>query len=175
MTLTRSLLLSALLLTGCATPSQESSTPTAEQTPPGVPTPSSEFPNVLGPARAADSGAVCLIALTAPSGSPLKSQKINFMFNRPGGVSAEREFTVNTGTSKTLGQLQGLLGSALRRAATSPAGTELVKVGDIRFGGEFRLTAQEDGQVSISYLPEGEQPPTLSAGEAAAFATLLGK
>ncbi len=171
MTSTRLLLLSALLLTGCATPGPKE---TSDPSQPAVPAPSQEFPNVLGPARAADTGAVCVIGLTSPSGSPVKSQKINFKLHRPGAY-AEREFTVYTGTSKSLGQLQSLLGSALRQAPSAPAGTILVKVGDVRFGGELHVIAQEGGQVDFTFNPESEQAPRLSPGEAAAFATLLGK
>ena len=176
MTFARPLLLSALLLTSCATPGEDPQPTPAEPTEPAQPVASTEFPNPVGPVRAQDSGATCAIALSAPSGSPLKNQKINFILNRGTlGVYSEQQFTVSTGASKSLGALQSILGSALRRGAAASAGTELAKVGDVRFGGELRLVAEGEGQVKFVYQPAVDHAPSLSAGEAAAFAGLLGK
>jgi hypothetical protein len=177
MTFVRPLLLSALLLTGCAAPREEEQPAQPEApAPPPEQVASTEFPNSLGTLRAEDSSATCSVALSAPSGSPLKNQKINFILNRGTlGKYSAQEFTISTGTSKSLGQLQSLLASALRRGAAAPAGTELAKVGDIRFGGELRLVAQGEGQVEYVYNPASEHAPRLSAGEASAFAALLSR
>jgi len=75
---------------------------------------------------------MCSIGTSAPAGSPMKSQKINFVLERGDmSLSSTHEFPVATGASKSLGELQALLGGALRRGLTAGAGTELVKVGDI--------------------------------------------
>jgi hypothetical protein len=175
MTFARPLLLSALLLTGCATPGEDAQPAQPSQpAEPTQPVASLEFPHALGPVTAQDSGATCAIALSAPSGSPVKNQKINFILNRGTlGIYSAQNFTVSTGASKTLAELQSLLASALRRGAAAPAGAELAKVGDVRFGGELRLVAQGEGQVEFVYQPASEHAPRLSAGEAAAFAGLL--
>lgn len=118
---------------------------------------------------------MCSIGMSAPAGSPLKNQKINFVLARD-DMGSTQEFPVSTGASKSLGELQALLGGALRRGLTAGAGTELVKVGDIKYGGEVRLVAAGGGAVDFVYQPvvEGGNP-RLSAGETAAFAQLLGK
>jgi len=86
------------------------------------------------------------------------------------------EFQVATGASKSLAQLQALLGDALRRGFTAPAGSVLVKVGDIKHGGEVRLVARGGGAVDFAYQPALEHGnPSLSAGETAAFAQIVGK
>ena len=160
------LLFFAILLSGCAAPSGESQQSR-----------SPAFAHSLGSATAQDSGAKCSIGTSAPSGSPLKSQEINFVIER-GDMSSwtTHEFPVATGASKSLGELQALLGSALRRGRTSPAGVNLAKVGDIKYGGEVTLLSRGGGAVDFVYQPviEGGNP-RLSAGETAAFAQLLGK
>ena len=118
---------------------------------------------------------MCSIQTSAPAGSPLKNQTINFVLERS-DMGSGHEFPVATGASKSLGELQALLGGALRSGLTAGAGTELVKVGDIKYGGEVRLVARGGGAVDFVYQPviEGGNPQ-LSPGEAAAFAQLLGK
>lgn len=166
MKIARPLLLASLLLSGCAAPSGE-----------GRKSGSAGFSHSLGSAKAQDSGARCSIGLSAPSGSPLKSQQINFMVER-GDLSSwtTHEFPVATGASKSLAELQSLLGGALRRGLTAPAGSRLAKVGDIQFGGEVSLIARGGGAVDFIYQPalEGGNP-RLSPGETAAFAQLLGR
>jgi len=162
----RPLLLSAILLSGCAAPSGESPDST-----------SPKFSHSLGSARAQDSGANCSIGASAPAGSPLKSQQLRFVVER-GDLSSwtTHEFQVATGASKSQAELQALLGGALRRGLTARAGTELAKVGDIQFGGEVRVVARGGGAVDFAYQPALEHGnPSLSAGETAAFARLLGK
>ena len=162
----RPLLLSAILLSGCAAPSGE-----------GGKSRRPSFSHSLGSASAQDSGARCSIGTSAPSGSPLKSQQINFVIERSDLSSwTTIEFPVATGASKSLGELQALLGDALSRAATAPAGAVLAKVGDIKYGGEVRLVARGGGAVDFAYQPALEHGnPRLSTGETAAFARLLGK
>lgn len=166
MNFARPLLLFALLLSGCAAPSGE-----------GRKSGSPGFSHSLGSATAQDSGAKCSIGLTAPAGSPLKSQQINFVVER-GDLSSwtTHEFPVATGASKSLADLQALLGGALRRGLTAPAGSRLTKVGDIKYGGEVSLVARGGGAVDFVYQPALEHGnPRLSPGETAAFAQLLGK
>ena len=166
MTIVRPLLLSLVLLSGCAAPSG------VDPPPPGA-----SFPHSLGSARAQDSGATCSVGLSAPSGSPLRNQHINFVLNRGtlGSWSAQ-EFPVATGASKTLAELQVQLASALHRGITAPAGSELIQVGDLKYGGEVRLIARGGGVVDFIYQPAVQGGnPSLSAGETAAFARLLGK
>lgn len=163
MTYARPIILSAILLSGCAAPSGDSR--------------SAPFANSLGSATARDSGSKCSIQTSAPSGSALKSQQINFVVESSDGVTwTNREFPVATGASKTLGELQSLLGSALRRGLTAANGTELAKVGDIKYGGEVRLIARGGGVVDFAYQPALEHGnPRLSAGESAVFERLLSK
>ena len=158
------LLLSAVLLFGCASPNAERKQ-------------SSAFPHSLGSAKAQDSGAMCSIGTSAPSGSTLKNQKINFVLERGDlGSWTTHEFPVATGASKSLAELQDLLGDALRRGLTAPAGVRLAKVGDIKYGGEVSIVARGGGAVDFVYQPviEGGNP-RLSPGETTAFAQLLGK
>ena len=135
------------------------------------------FAHSLGSATAKDSGGRCSIGLSAPSGSALKSQKINFVLEHSDSLSwTTREFPVATGSSKTLGELQAQLGGALQRGLTAGAGTELTKVGNIAAGGEVRLVARGGGSVLFDYKPalDGGNP-VLTPGETAAFAQLLGR
>ena len=164
MRISSQLLISSVLLFGCASPNAERKQ-------------SSAFPHSLGSAKAQDSGAMCSIGTSAPSGSTLKNQKLNFVLER-GDFSSwtTHEFPVATGASKSLAELQDLLGDALRRGLTAPAGVRLAKVGDIQFGGEVSLVARGGGAVDFVYQPviEGGNP-RLSPGETTAFAQLLGK
>lgn len=166
MNFARPLLLLTILLSSCAAPSGESPKSGG-----------SAFSHSLGSATAKDSGAKCSIGISAPPGSPLKGQKINFVRERADFSSwTTQEFPVATGASKTLAELQTLLGDALHRGLTAPAGVQLVKVGDIKYGGEVSLIARGGGAVDFVYQPviEGGNP-RLSPGETAAFARLLGK
>lgn len=167
MTFARPLLLTAVLLTGCAAPGGD-----------GQRASSTAFSHSLGSGTAKDSGGTCSIGLSAPSGSPLKNQKLNFVVNRSTlGNWSTQEFPVATGSSMTLAELQTRLGSALHRGLTAPAGSELTKVGDIKYGGEVRLVARGGGQVDFLYQPALDEGPNprLSAGETAIFARLLGQ
>jgi hypothetical protein len=160
------LFVTAIFLSGCAAPdtgSHQSGDPA--------------FSHSLGSATAQDSGAKCSIAMTAPSGSSLNGQKLNFVLERGEfGSWTRQEFPVSTGTSKSLAELQSLLGNALHRGLAASAGTQLAKVGDIQFGGEVRLIARGGGAVDFAYQPAVEGGnPVLSPGETAAFAKLLGK
>lgn len=166
MTFARPLLLTAIFLSGCAAPSGESPDST-----------SPKFSHSLGSAKAQDSGARCSVVATAPGGSPLKSQQIRFVVERGDFSSwSTHEFQVATGASKSQAELQALLGDALRRGLTAAAGAVLVKVGNIQYGGEVRLVARGGGAVDFAYQPALEHGnPSLSSGETAAFAQVLGK
>ncbi len=166
------LLLSALLsLCACSTPD-------------GDPAPVREgallrdsLPHKIGAATAGDSGAVCSVSATAPSGSATNRQQLQFYVERDDldGRTTHR-FLVATGGSRTLADVQKSLGGALRQGATAAPGAELAKIGDIKLGGELRLVARGAGKVEFAYnpaLPSGN--PVLSAGEAAAFAEALSR
>lgn len=161
----RLFLLTAILFSGCAAPGvgPESMRP--------------PFSHSMGSAKAQDSGATCSIVATAPGGSPLKRQQIRFVVERGDFSSwSTHEFEVATGASKSQAELQALLGDALHRAVTAREGSELVKIGDIQFGGEVRIVARGGGAVEFAYQPVLEHGnPSLSAGETAVFARLLGK
>src|SRR6478609_3525729 len=101
------LLLSTLLLSGCAAPGGDEQPRSAA------------LAHSLGSATARDSGAKCSIGLSAPPGSPLKSQKITFVMERSDGTTwTTQEFPVATGASKSQAELQALLGGALHRGLT---------------------------------------------------------
>ncbi len=149
----------------------------AQPTPPAAPA-RPNFTHSFGSAPASDSGATCAISATAPKGSAEKGQMMKFVVDRkntgPNGVGW-LTFVVATGKSKSLVQVQSLLKSAFARAADSPAGAELAKLGDITLGRELRVVAQGGGGVEMAYNPPLRTGnPVLTAGETAAFAKLLG-
>lgn len=134
------------------------------------------LPNKFGSVGVKDSGSECSLSASAPSRSPLTRQQLQFFIASPsfGGWTTHR-FLVQTGSSKSLAAVQSLLAEALKQSSTATAGTELAKIGDIKFGGELRVVAMGGG-VTFAYnpaLPSGN--PDLTAGEAAAFAELLGR
>lgn len=135
------------------------------------------LPHMLGQGKVAETGVQCSLSASAPSKSSLKRQELQFAIHRSDftGWSTQR-FLVHTGSSKSLAEVQSILASALHRAATAPRGTELAKIGDIKLGGELRLVAGGGGEVDFAYnphLPDGN--PSLTAGEAAFYASLLNK
>ena len=91
----------------------------------------------------------------------------------PGGLTFQY-FSLSTGRSKSLAQVQALFADAFGRAAAAPAGAELAKLGDIRFGGEVRVVSLGGGGVELAYNPAmSSGNPRLTPGEAAAFAQIL--
>ena len=150
----------------------------AAQPPPPTPPVRPSFIYSFGSAPASDSGATCSISATAPKGSTAKGQMLKFVIDRqnsgPNGVGWQT-FLVATGKSKSLAQVQSLLRSAFVRAAESPAGAELAKLGDITLGRELRVIARAGGGVEMAYNPPLRTGnPVLTLGEAVAFAKLLG-
>ena len=136
------------------------------------------FAYSFGSAAAADSGASCSVSATAAKGAADKGQQLKFIIDRKGAAEAGgyawQYFLVSTGRSKSLAQVQALFADAFRRAPGAPAGTELAKLGDIRFGGEVRLMSLGGGGVEVAYNPAmSSGNPRLSAGEVGAFAQIL--
>lgn len=166
------LLLSSLLSLGaCSTPDGDSASAGESALLRG------SLPHKIGSATAGDTGAVCSVSATAPSGSATNRQQLQFYVERDdfGGWSTHR-FLVATGGSRTLADVQKSLGGALREGATAAPGAELAKIGDIKLGGELRILAKGAGKVEFAYnpaLPSGN--PVLSSGEAAAFAEALSR
>lgn len=161
----RPLLLSALFLSACATTTPDSGGPAA-----------SGLSHSFGKERV-KGGSLCFVSASAPAGSSATRQRLQFEVERGDfGSWSTHRFMVSTGASRSLAETQELLGKGLRRAATAPAGTELAKLGDVKFGGEMRLIALGGGRVEFAYNPPLEDGnPKLSAGEAEAFAKLLGQ
>lgn len=145
---------------------------------PVAPAPRPAFAYSFGSAPAADSGAACSVQATAAKGSPEKAQQLKFVLDRkgtpgPGGFTFQY-FTLSTGRSKSLAQVQAMFGDAFARAASAPAGVELAKLGDIRFGGEVRVVSLGGGGVELAYNPAmNSGNPRLTPGETAAFAQIL--
>src|SRR5882757_7566247 len=132
----------------------------------------------FGSAPAGDSGATCSLSATVPKGSAEKGQLLKFVVDRknagPNGVGWQT-FLVATGKSKSLLQVQSIFRDAFVRAAVSPPGADLAKLGDVTLGGEVRVVAHGGGSVEMAYNPALKSGnPVLTAGETAAFAKLLG-
>ena len=117
------------------------------------------------------------ISATAPRGSKLNSQTIRFALKRSdSGSQTWGFFLISTGKSKTQAQLEQLLAQAFRKFPGSAAGTELAKIGDIKYGGEVRVMAEGPNALVFAYDPPlNPANPRLNAADAAAFAEILGK
>lgn len=171
-------LATTILLSSCASSGVSSGGPDQEQEPASKPRTANldgGLAHKLGSQETADRDSFCTVTASAPSKSPLTRQQIQFYVERAdfGGWSSYR-FVVGTGASKSQAAVQSLLGQGLRQAASASAGTELAKLGDIKYGGEMRLTAKGNGGAEFVYNPPLENDnPVLSASEAAAFAELL--
>ena len=115
---------------------------------------------------------------TAPLNAAEKGQRIQFVTRETGGGRSSTAYTiVNTGKSKTLGQLTETLGGAFRKFSAGGAapGQEFGKVGDLRYGGELRLVAVDANSLRFEYNPPTARPVTFSRADAAAFAGILGR
>lgn len=117
------------------------------------------------------------ISATAPRGSKLNSQTIRFALKKSdSGSQTWGFFLIGTGKSKTQAQMEQLLSQAFRKFPGATPGTELAKIGDIKYGGEVRVVAQGPDALVFAYNPPmAEANPRLHAADAAAFAEILGK
>ena len=117
------------------------------------------------------------ISATAPRGSKLNSQTIRFAMNKSDFGSQTREFfVISTGKSRTQAQIEQLLSQAFRKFPGAAPGTELAKIGDIKYGGEVRVNAEGPNALVFAYNPpQNAANPRLHAADVAAFAEILGK
>ena len=117
------------------------------------------------------------ISATAPRGAKANSQTIRFAVKKSdGGSQTWGFFLISTGKSKTQAQIEQLLAQAFRKFPGSAPGTELGKIGDIKYGGEVRVMAEGPNALVFAYNPpQNVANPRLSAADAAAFAEILGK
>ncbi len=167
----------ALAALASALPAQEAAVP-VRPAEPVAPTPRPAFTYSFGSMPAADSGASCSVQATGAKGSAEKGHQLKFVLDRKGTPGANgftfQYFTLSTGRSKSVAQVQALFADAFARAASAPAGAELAKLGDIRFGGEVRAVSLGGGGVELAYNPAmNSGNPRLTPGEAAAFAQIL--
>ncbi len=158
-------------------------TPSSAQAPAAPPPPAAGemLPVEIGRAAGkggADGSASYQVLATAPLDSAAKGQRIQFVSRETGvGRSSTAYTVVNTGKSKTLGQLAETLGAGLRKFSAGGAapGQEFGKVGDLRYGGELRLVAVDANALRFEYNPPTARPVTFSRADAAAFAGILGR
>ena len=118
------------------------------------------------------------VLATAPLNAAEKGQRLQFVTRESGAGRASTAYTVvNTGKSKTLGQLAETLGAGLRRFAAGGGapGQEFAKVGDLRYGGELRLVAVDANSLRFEYNPPTARSVTFTRADAAAFAGILGR
>ena len=115
------------------------------------------------------------ISATAPRGAKLNSQTIRFAMKKADfGGQTWSFFLISTGKSKTQAQLEQLLGDAFRKFPSAAPGTELGKIGDIKYGGEVRVVAEGRNAMVFAYNPPmNPANPRLTASDAAAFAEIL--
>lgn len=134
------------------------------------------FAYAIGNAKSADGFTTYGVSATAPSMSPDKGHQIKFVLSRAssrGGMSWNY-FMLSTGKSKSLAQVQTMIAAALRKFPAAPAGSELAKLGDIKYGGELKLIARGPDQLEFAYDPPmASGNPVLSAADASAFASIL--
>ena len=167
-----------VFLLALAAPTPSSPAQTAAAAPP---TGGELLPVEIGRATgkgAGDSSASYQVLATAPLNAGEKGQRIQFVTRENGAGRTSTAYTVvNTGKSKTLGQLAESLGSGLRRfsAGGAASGQEFAKVGDLRYGGELRLVAVDANSLRFEYNPPTARPVTFTRADAAAFAGILGR
>lgn len=136
------------------------------------------FAYALGNAKSADGLSTYAVSATAPSMSPEKGHQLKFSISRlgAGGGSSWNYFMVGTGKSKSVAQIQSLIAAGLRKFPGAAAGTELCKIGDIKYGGELKLIARSANELEFAFDPAIRSGnPRLSAADVAAFAEILGK
>ena len=112
----------------------------------------------------------------------LTGQKIRFLIHATSsGGTSDRQLTVNTGKYKTVPQMEAVIADIFRRffdGGTTAVGKEIGKIGDVRYGGEIRFTAESADSLRYDIVkPEG---PASGGGhfdrtQAQAFAAMLGR
>ena len=117
------------------------------------------------------------VSATAPRGAKQNSQTIRFALKKSdSGSRTSGFFLISTGKSRTQAQIEQLLAQAFRKFPGSAPGTELAKIGDIKYGGEVRVMAEGPNALVFAYNPPlNPANPRLSAADAAAFAEILDK
>ncbi len=117
------------------------------------------------------------VSATAPRGSKLNSQTIRFALKKSdSGSQTWGFFLISTGKSKTQAQIEQLLSQAFHKFPGAAPGTELAKIGDIKYGGEVRVMAEGPNALVFAYNPPlNPANPRLHAADVAAFAEILGK
>lgn len=160
----------ALLLGACHTASPSSDSGSYSLT--------KRLPYSFGKEKTADGGSICEVAASAPAHSLLKKQQLMLYVDRISlaGTSSSG-FFMATGATKSLNDVQTELANGLKRAATAAPGTELFKVGNVKYGGELRVVALGHGRVRFAYnpVPAGSSNPDLNAEEVATFAKILSR
>ncbi|MBS0656718.1 MAG: hypothetical protein JSR82_00560 [Verrucomicrobia bacterium] len=133
------------------------------------------FAYTLGNAKSSDGTVSYSVSATAPSKSAEKGQQLKFVISRTTGRGTDwNYFMLGTGKSKSLAQVQSMLAAALAKFPAAPAGTELCKIGDIKYGGELKLVSRGANELEFAYDPPmNSGNPRLSAADAAAFAQIL--
>ena len=137
-----------------------------------------EIGHATGKGAGGDPAATYQVFATAALDSTEKGQRVQFVTRQSGGGRSTTAYTVvNTGKSKTLGQLAEKLGDGMRRfaAAGGTVGQEFARVGDLRYGGELRLVALDADSLRFEYNPPTARPVTFTRADCAAFAGILGR
>lgn len=132
------------------------------------------LPVAIGQATRGDT--TYAVSATAPLNSPVKGQRLRLLVRGRTVGGTETGFVlINTGKSKTLGELTQTLAQAMRHFAAggAPAGQEFAKIGDIRYGGEMRLVAETPDRLVFRYDPPTPHPVSVSRADALAFANIL--
>ncbi len=136
------------------------------------------FAYTIGTAKSRDGFNSYAVMATAPALSPTKGQQLKFAITRSGAAGREAwsYFMIATGRSKSLAQVQGLIVESLRKFPSAAPGTVLGKIGDIKYGGEVRLTVRGANEFVFDYEPAlSAGNPRLTREDAAAFVQILGK
>lgn len=108
-----------------------------------------------------------------------KSQEIRFIAYWDGADRSRttRTATVMTGKSKTLGQTMGSIRDAFNRflnASSNGANVALLKIGDIKYGGELLLVAESGDVLRFDYvMPSGNTSVRFGKNEVSEFAKLM--
>lgn len=133
------------------------------------------FAYAIGNAKSADGMVTYGVSATAPSKSAEKGQQLKFVVTRMTGRGTDwNYFMLSTGKSKSMAQVQAMIAAALAKLPTAAPGTELCKLGDIKYGGELKLVVRGPNELEFAYDPAmNNGNPRLNAADAAAFARIL--
>src|SRR5258708_7321751 len=114
--------------------------------PVAAPAPTFSFP--LGSVQLVPDGVTCSVQATAPRASAAKAQQMKFVVDYQGQIPGShfRYYTISTGRSKSLAEVQAMFADGFARSLLAPPGAELCKLGDIAYGGEVRLVARGNGE-----------------------------